>query len=62
MLQLIIPHFLLGFGIGAVDAALVPLLASLVDSGYSTHYGAVYAVQQISVSLAYALGSLILKT
>lgn len=56
MLQLVIPHFFLGFGIGAVDAALVPLLAALVDTKYSTHYGAVYAMQQISVSLAYSLG------
>ncbi|KAK6618858.1 hypothetical protein RUM43_013249 [Polyplax serrata] len=56
MLQLVVPHFLLGFGIGAVDAALVPLLAALVDTRYSTHYGTVYAMQQISVSLAYFLG------
>lgn len=56
MLQLVVPHFLLGFGIGAVDAALVPLLAALVDTRYSTPYGTVYAMQQISVSLAYSLG------
>lgn len=56
MTQLVIPHFLLGLGIGAVDAALVPLLAALVDSRQSTHYVSVYAMQQMAVSLAYSLG------
>lgn len=58
MLQLVIPHFLLGLGIGAVDAALVPLLASLVDTRHATHYGSVYAMQQIAVSLAYSFGKI----
>lgn len=56
MLQLVVPHFLLGLGIGAVDAALVPLLASLADSTHTSSYGTVYAVQQMTVSVAYALG------
>lgn len=30
--QLIVPHFGLGLGVGAVDAALVPMLANLVDA------------------------------
>ncbi|KAL0277368.1 UNVERIFIED_CONTAM: hypothetical protein PYX00_004685 [Menopon gallinae] len=59
MTQLVIPHFLLGLGIGAVDAALVPLLAALVDSRQSTHYVSVYAMQQMAVSLAYSLGPVI---
>ena len=54
--QLAIPHFGLGLGIGVVDAALVPLLASLMDSRYAAHYGSVYALQQMAVSLAYSLG------
>lgn len=29
---LIVPHFLLGLGIGVVDTSLVPLLASIVDA------------------------------
>lgn len=54
--QLAVPHFGLGLGIGVVDAALVPLLASLMDSRYAAHYGSVYALQQMAVSLAYSLG------
>ncbi|BES96310.1 Synaptic vesicular amine [Nesidiocoris tenuis] len=53
---LAIPHFGLGLGIGAVDAALVPLLATLVDSRHSANYAVVYALQQTAVSLAYSLG------
>nr|XP_018909911.1 PREDICTED: synaptic vesicular amine transporter-like [Bemisia tabaci] len=56
MLALITPHFLLGLGIGAVDAALVPLLASLVDASL---YSSVYALQQMAVSLAYFIGPMI---
>lgn len=56
MMQLVVPHFLLGLGIGAVDAALVPLLAELADNTHTSSYGTVYAVQQMSVSIAYALG------
>ncbi|KAJ8687826.1 hypothetical protein QAD02_023620 [Eretmocerus hayati] len=54
MTQLIIPHLGLGLGIGIADAALVPLLASLVNP--SAGYGPVYSIQQIAVSLAYFLG------
>lgn len=53
---LIIPHFGIGLGIGVVDAALVPLLATLVDCRHSASYSVVYALQQMAVSLAYALG------
>lgn len=65
---LMVPHFTLGLGIGAIDAALVPLLASTVDmkaspsdnesiaSNSISHYGAVYAIQQMAVSLAYSVG------
>ncbi|XP_039277544.1 synaptic vesicular amine transporter-like [Nilaparvata lugens] len=56
MSGLIAPHFGLGLGIGIVDAALVPLLANIVDTRHSAHYGSIYALQQTSVSLAYALG------
>lgn len=54
--QLVLPHLGLGLGVGAVDAALVPLLAYLVDTRHGAGYGAVYALQQTAVSLAYALG------
>ncbi|XP_046994319.1 synaptic vesicular amine transporter-like [Schistocerca americana] len=54
LLQLLAPHLGLGLGIGAVDAALVPLLARLAGD----RFGSVYALQQSAVSLAYALGPL----
>ena len=54
MSQLIVPHFGMGLGIGVADAALVPLLASMVDQ--SGNYGLVYSIQQAAVSLAYSLG------
>ncbi|XP_050069722.1 synaptic vesicular amine transporter [Anopheles maculipalpis] len=73
---LLLPHLGLGLGIGVVDAALVPLLATLVDSQLSNYvdqgvglsleesggeygYGAVYAIQQIAVSLAYSLAPIV---
>ncbi|XP_066901120.1 synaptic vesicular amine transporter [Halyomorpha halys] len=56
MKGLIIPHVGLGLGIGVVDAALVPLLATLVDTKHRADYATVYAIQQTSVSLAYAFG------
>lgn len=63
--HLLLPHFCLGIGIGVVDAALVPLLASLVDesmrldASLDSNYGTVYAIQQTSVSLAYSVAPLI---
>ncbi|XP_011697498.1 PREDICTED: synaptic vesicular amine transporter-like [Wasmannia auropunctata] len=54
MSQLIFPHLGMGLGIGVADAALVPLLASLVDR--NGNYGPVYSIQQVAVSLAYSLG------
>ncbi|XP_055381454.1 synaptic vesicular amine transporter [Condylostylus longicornis] len=68
--KLLLPHFCLGMSIGIIDAALVPLLASLVELKINDDestasgeiyisYGSVYAIQQTSVSLAYSLGPLI---
>ncbi|XP_055852223.1 synaptic vesicular amine transporter [Episyrphus balteatus] len=67
--QLLLPHFCLGLGIGIIDAALVPLLASFVDISLGddqvpakdlmSSYGTVYAIQQTSVSLAYCLAPLL---
>ncbi|XP_015126265.1 synaptic vesicular amine transporter [Diachasma alloeum] len=55
--QLVAPHLGLGLGIGVADAALVPLLASLVDQ--DGNYGPVYSIQQVAVSLAYFLGPIV---
>lgn len=57
--SLVLPHFALGMGIGTLDVALVPLLASIVDSKYiydddatsvtsnGSSYGGIYAIQQM---------------
>lgn len=54
-------HYLKDFfiGIGIIDSALVPLLAHLVDTRHQAHYGSVYALQQIAVSLSYSVGPII---
>ncbi|XP_067118303.1 synaptic vesicular amine transporter-like isoform X2 [Centruroides vittatus] len=57
--HLLLPHFGIGLGIGVADAALMPLLASLVDKRHVSVYGSVYALAQVSVSLAYSLGPLV---
>uniref|UniRef100_A0A1B0CZ44 Major facilitator superfamily (MFS) profile domain-containing protein n=1 Tax=Phlebotomus papatasi TaxID=29031 RepID=A0A1B0CZ44_PHLPP len=66
--RLMLPHFGLGLGIGILDAALVPFLATYVDQKYGdfdgsasetfSNYGAIYAIQQMAVSLAYSFGPL----
>lgn len=57
--DLSLPHFGLGLGVGAIDASLVPLLASLVDLQGGGHYGVIYAFQQAMVSMAYCFGPLL---
>ena len=57
VLQLSIPHFGVGLGIGVVDATVVPLMAKLVDeASEGARYGPVYALQQAAVCLAYFFG------
>ncbi|XP_023315215.1 synaptic vesicular amine transporter-like [Trichogramma pretiosum] len=56
MAELAVPHLGLGLGIGVADAALVPLLAALVDRRPTASYGPVYSLQQAAVCLAYSLG------
>ncbi|CAL8087193.1 unnamed protein product [Orchesella dallaii] len=56
--KLAFPHFTLGLGLGIVDASLMPLLARIADDKYHAGYGAVYALAQTSVALAYSLGPL----
>lgn len=59
MLYLIMPHFGIGFGIGTIDSALLPLLAELVDEHFAAQYGYVYAAAQTAASAAYAFGPLL---
>lgn len=47
------------FGIALVDTALLPLLGYLVDTRHVSVYGSIYAIADISYSLAYAFGPMI---
>ncbi|KAM8924524.1 vesicular acetylcholine transporter [Pelodytes ibericus] len=57
--ELIIPLCGICFGIALVDTALLPTLALLVDLRHVSVYGSVYAIADISYSLAYALGPIV---
>ncbi|XP_078387172.1 putative vesicular acetylcholine transporter-A [Cetorhinus maximus] len=57
--ELIIPLCSLCFGIALVDTALLPTLAFLVDVRHVSVYGSVYAIADISYSVAYALGPIV---
>ncbi|XP_022251729.1 synaptic vesicular amine transporter-like isoform X2 [Limulus polyphemus] len=59
MVHLIVPHFGLGLGIGITDAALMPLLAHVVDTRHVAMYGTVYSIVQVAVSLAYSIAPLV---
>ncbi|XP_059166134.1 probable vesicular acetylcholine transporter-B [Physella acuta] len=47
------------FGIALVDTALLPTLGYLVDVRHVSVYGSVYAIADISYSLAYAIGPIV---
>ena len=57
--QVAAPLGILCFGIALVDTALLPTLAYIVDTRHSSVYGSVYAIADISYSLAYALGPIV---
>jgi DHA1 family vesicular acetylcholine transporter-like MFS transporter 3 len=56
---LIIPLSTICFGIALVDTSLLPMLGYLVDTRHVSVYGSVYAIADISYSLAYAFGPII---
>jgi len=56
---IIIPLMIDCFGIALVDTAIMPTLAYLVDVRHVSVYGSVYAIADISYSLAYAFGPVI---
>ena len=56
---LILPISGICFGIALVDTALLPTLGYLVDTRYVSVYGSIYAIADISYSLAYAIGPII---
>ncbi|XP_003745310.1 vesicular acetylcholine transporter [Galendromus occidentalis] len=47
------------FGIAMVDTSLLPTLGFLVDYRYVSVYGSIYAIADISYSMAYAIGPVI---
>ena len=55
-LTVMIPLMIQCFGIALVDTAILPTLGYLVDTRHTSVYGSVYAIADISYSLAYALG------
>ena len=57
--QVTVPLSILCFGIALVDTALLPTLGYIVDTRYTSVYGSVYAIADISYSLAYALGPVV---
>ncbi|XP_046888519.1 probable vesicular acetylcholine transporter-B [Hypomesus transpacificus] len=57
--QLIAPLCGICFGIALVDTALLPTLAFLVDVRHVSVYGSVYAIADISYSVAYAIGPIV---
>lgn len=57
--MLMIPICIICFGIALIDTALLPTLGYLVDVRYVSVYGSIYAIADISYSLAYAVGPII---
>lgn len=55
----IIPLMIDCFGIALVDTAILPTLAYLVDVRHTSVYGSVYAIADVSYSLAYAFGPIV---
>uniref|UniRef100_A0A183C1Y7 MFS domain-containing protein n=1 Tax=Globodera pallida TaxID=36090 RepID=A0A183C1Y7_GLOPA len=56
---LVIPLSTICFGMALIDTSLLPLLGNLVDTRHVSVYGSVYAIADISYSLAYAFGPII---
>lgn len=56
---MILPISGICYGIALVDTSLLPTLGYLVDLRYVSVYGSIYAIADISYSLAYALGPVI---
>ena len=57
--QVMVPLMIDCFGIALVDTAVLPTLGYLVDVRHVSVYGSVYAIADISYSLAYAFGPIV---
>nr|QQY02526.1 vesicular acetylcholine transporter [Cryptocotyle lingua] len=56
---LMIPISVLCYGIALVDTAILPTMGFLVDTRHVSVYGSVYAIADLSYSIAYALGPIV---
>nr|AVK72351.1 synaptic vesicular acetylcholine transporter [Meara stichopi] len=56
---LVFPIMGICFGIALVDTSLIPALSYIMDVRYVSVYGSVYAIADISYSVAYAIGPII---
>ncbi|KAL7059141.1 hypothetical protein AAHC03_013794 [Spirometra sp. Aus1] len=56
---LMFPICVLCYGIALIDTAILPNLAYLVDTRHASVYGSVYAIADISYSVAYAIGPMV---
>lgn len=57
--SLIIPISVICFGVALIDTAILPTLGFLVDTRFTSVYGNVYAIADISYSVSYAIGPII---
>lgn len=58
-LAIMIPISGICFGIALVDTAILPTLGYLVDVRHTSVYGSIYAIADISYSMAYAFGPIL---
>ena len=56
---LMVPISILCYGVALVDTAILPCLGYLVDTRFVSIYGSVYAIADISYSVAYAIGPIV---
>ncbi|XP_071487419.1 synaptic vesicular amine transporter-like [Diadema antillarum] len=54
--HLIGPNFFVGFGVGMVDASMMPIMGHLVDIRHVSVYGSVYAIADVAFCLGFAVG------
>lgn len=57
--ELFLPISILCYGVAQVDTAVLPMLGYIVDTQYASVYGSIYAIADISYSIAYAFGPII---
>ena len=53
------PIMIIALGIAMIDTAVMPTLAFLADTRYSSHYGQIYSLQSSFDSLCYGIGPIL---